>query len=145
MTQWILIAIAGILNGLQPALNAQLNKSLGQTILAAPVVYLTGLIAIALAAPFVGVRLADYARLQETPWWAFLGGVCGAVFIYAMLSTTAKIGAGAFMAVTVTLGVATSVAIDHFAVLGVDPHPAGIGRLSGVALMFAGVVLIGRY
>ncbi len=146
--QWTLyglILIAGILNGLQTGMNAQLNKSLGQTILAAPIVYLAGLAAMLVAAPFFGIKLGNYARLAETPWWAFLGGICGAVFIYAMLSTTQKVGAGVFMGVTVTAAVVTSVALDHFGAMGVDQHPAGLWRLVGLALMIGGVALIAHF
>ncbi|MGI4875957.1 MAG: DMT family transporter [Janthinobacterium lividum] len=142
---YIVIIVAGVLNGLQTGMNAQLNKSVGNTIMAAPIVYLAGLGAMLVAAPFLGFRFSDYSRLAATPWWAYLGGICGAVFIYAMLSSTQKVGAGVFMAITVTASVVTSVALDHFGALGIDQHPAGLWRLVGVALMLGGVGLIAAF
>ena len=139
------IIVAGILNGLQTGMNSQLNKSLGQTILAAPIVYLAGLAAMLIAAPIMGARLGDYAKLAHTPWWAFCGGICGAVFIYAMLSTTQKVGAGVFMGLTVTSAVCASVALDHFGALGLDKHPVNLGRGAGVALMMVGVGLLAKF
>ena len=137
---YLFIVAAGVLNGLQNGMNAQLNKSLGQTILAAPIVYLSGLAGLLVVAPFLHPKLGDYARLAETPWWAYCGGLAGAVFVYAMLATTQKIGAGAFTALTVTAGLVTSVAMDHFGVLGVDRHPVSLGRIAGVLLMLGGVL-----
>ena len=142
---YLFLIVAGVLNGMQTGMNSQLNKSLGNPILAAPIVYLVGLAAMLVAAPFLGARVGDYAKLADTPWWAFLGGLGGAVFIYAMLSTTQKVGAGVFLSLTVTAGVVTSVALDHFAAFGVDRHPAGIGRIAGVVLMMAGVGLIAKF
>ncbi|MDB5818520.1 MAG: hypothetical protein JWQ11_2160 [Rhizobacter sp.] len=146
--QWalyLIIAIAGILNAVQTGLNAQLNKSLGAPILAAPIVYLAGLAGILVVSPFLGARFSDYAKLQQTPWWAYFGGVCGAVFIYVMLSTAQKVGAGVFSGVTVTAGVMTSVLIDHYGAFGVDVHPASLWRLVGVALMVGGVMLVAAF
>ena len=140
-----LIVAAGVLNGLQTGMNAQLNKSLGQTILAAPVVYVVGLAAMLLAAPFLGARPGDYAKIAQTPWCAFLGGLCGAVFIYAMLATTQKVGAGVFMVLAVTAAGVTAVAMDHCGALGVERHAAGTGRLAGLALMVVGVSLLARF
>ena len=146
--QWlavIFIIVAGVLNALQTGFNAQLAKSLGQPALAAPIVFVIGLIACLAAMPFFGTRIGDYQKLATTPWWALLGGLCGAVFIYAMLTLTHKVGAGVFVAGTVTASVVTSVLIDHFGALGVDPHPATLWRIVGVVLMLGGVVLVGKF
>ena len=68
-----------------------------------------------------------------------------AVFIYAMLTLTQKVRAGVFVAGTVTASVVTSVLIDHFGALGVDPHPTTLWRIVGVVLMLGGVVLVGKF
>lgn len=146
--QWALfgmIVVAGVFNGLQTGMNSQLTKTLGNPLLAAPVVYVVGLVALLAAASWSGVKLGDYSKLGAAPWWSYLGGLGGALFIYAMLSTTQKIGAGVFTATTVTAAIVSTVAIDHFGVLGVDTHPAGLGRLAGVALMLGGVALVAKF
>jgi transporter family-2 protein len=144
-TLYLVIAVAGMLNAVQTGVNAQLNKSLGAPILAAPIVYLAGLAGILLVMPFTSARFSEYSKLQETPWWAYLGGVCGAVFIYVMLSTAQKVGAGVFASVTVTAGVMTSIVIDHFGAFGVDTHPVSLWRLVGVVLMIGGVALVAAF
>jgi bacterial/archaeal transporter family-2 protein len=142
------IIVAGVLNGLQTGMNAQLTKSLGNPALAGPIVYAVGLIsllAVVAVTPFFGVKLSDYGKLTQTPWWAIAGGVAGAIFTFATLAATPKVGAGVFVAVTVTTGVVTSILIDHFGIIGVDKHPANIGRIIGAVLMCGGVLLVGKF
>ena len=142
------IIVAGILNGLQTGMNSQLTKSIGNPLLAGPIVYgvgLLGFLAAMTVVPFFGVKMSDYAKLAETPWWAIIGGLAGAMFTLATLTATPKVGAGVFVAITVTTGVVTSILIDNFGIIGVDKHPANIGRIAGAVLMIGGVALVGKF
>ena len=52
------------------------------------------------------------------------------------------------VAMTITLMVAGQLALslllDHFGALGVPRQPLNLGRIAGVALVFAGVLLVRR-
>jgi bacterial/archaeal transporter family-2 protein len=142
------IIVAGVLNGLQTGMNSQLTKSLGNPVLAGPIVYGLGFICFVVAVGVMslfGLKVGDYGKLAQTPWWAIIGGMAGAVFTLATLAATPKVGAGVFVAVTVTTGVVVSILIDHFGIIGVDKHPANIGRIVGAALMIGGVLLVGKF
>ncbi len=143
--QWaiypFLIAV-GVLNAVQTGMNAQLNKSLGNPILAAPIVYIAGLLTMLALSPFLGAKLSGYTKLAETPWWAYLGGIGGATFIYAMLATTEKVGAGVFTGLTVSATLITSVAIDNFGALGLTKHPINLMRVIAMMLMVTGMGLL---
>jgi bacterial/archaeal transporter family-2 protein len=142
------IVVAGVLNGLQTGMNSQLTKSLGNPVLAGPIVYGLGFICFVIAVGVMslfGLKVGDYGKLAQTPWWAIIGGMAGAVFTLATLAATPKVGAGVFVAVTVTTGVVVSIIIDHFGIIGVDKHPANIGRIIGAALMIGGVLLVGKF
>jgi transporter family-2 protein len=76
------------------------------------------------------------------PWWGALGGIAGAVAVFAGLLFVDKVGAGAFNGLLITANLFTSIAIDHFGWLGMKRVRAGIGRLIGGLLMAAGIVLI---
>ena len=110
----------------------------------APIVFLIGLVRTLAVLPSMGANV-DYASLKEPPWWAFQGGLCGAVLVYAMLAQTQRIGPGVFVATSVTASIVTSVVIDHFGALGADLHPATLWRVVGVVLMLAGVALVGKF
>ena len=42
------------------------------------------------------------AQLSTMPWWAPLGGLVGAVQVYAGLTLAQKVGTGTFVGITVT-------------------------------------------
>ena len=60
--------------------------------------------------------------LASLPWWAPIGGLVGAVQVYAGLNQVNRVGAGPFMAFTVTAALLTSLAVDHFGRFRMDHH-----------------------
>lgn len=76
------------------------------------------------------------------PWWGWVGGILGAFYILSTLFAAEKIGGAVFMALTVTAGVATSVILDHFGLVGFEAREASYGRIAGVVLMVVGVGLV---
>ena len=78
------------------------------------------------------------------PWWAPIGGLVGAVQVYAGLTFVNRVGAGPFVGLTVSAALVMSVVIDHFGLLRMDPHPVTALRVGWLALMIDGVILIAR-
>ena len=72
-------------------------------------------------------------------------GLVGAVQVYAGLTLVHKVGAGTFMALTVTAALIMSLLIDHFGWLRVHPHPVSPGRILGGVLMICGIALIAKF
>lgn len=83
--------------------------------------------------------------LAGLPWWAAVGGLVGAVQVYAGLTQVNKIGAGPFMEFTVTAALITSPVIDHFGLFRMDQHPMNLWRGLGVLLLIGGVTLIASF
>ena len=79
------------------------------------------------------------------PWWAPLGGLVGAVQVYAGLTLVQKVGAGTFVGITVTAALTTSLLLDHFGWFNVPVHAIGAWRVLGGVLMVAGVYLISKF
>ena len=63
----------------------------------------------------------------------------------AQLFVAEHLGSAVFMATTVTAAVVMSLLLDHFGLVGFKQHAAGVGRIAGAILMFAGLALIARY
>jgi transporter family-2 protein len=78
------------------------------------------------------------------PWWAPLGGLVGAVQVYAGLTLVQKVGAGPFVGFTVTAALITSLVVDHFGLLNMPVHALNIWRIAGAALLVSGIALITR-
>ncbi len=84
-------------------------------------------------------------KLAEVPWWGWIGGVISALYIVSMLVAPGQLGAGLFTGLTVTAAVLTSIALDHWGLVGFPVHAAGAGRLIGAALMVAGLVCVAAF
>lgn len=141
----ILVAIAaGFANPFQSGFNAQLNKDLAKPVWATILVYSTGLFALLLVQLFVREAIPT-GRYAQIPWWAWLGGLISIVSTVAGLTLAHRLGSGIFTGASVTAALLTSVALDHFGLIGFKPHPASPARLAGCVLMIAGLWLVSRF
>jgi transporter family-2 protein len=141
----LFVALAGILNTLQSGSNATLNKTLERPVWAIVCVFAVALATALLFALVSGQRLPSREQMALVPWWAWPGGVLGAVYILSMMLAADKLGAAVFMSLTVTMAVITSLIMDHFGLMGFQRHTAGWGRIAGGALMAAGLALIAKF
>ena len=140
---------AGITNTVMAGSNSTLGKKLHQPLAAAVVVYGVGLLA-ALITLFGGIAvnraaLPPSSAVHAVPWWGWIGGALGAIYIIAGITVPEKIGAASFTGMTVTAAIITSIVMDHFGLVGFKQHSAGIGRIIGACLMFAGLFLIAKF
>src|ERR1700761_3197956 len=69
--------------------------------------------------------------LRSMKWWAPLGGIVGAVAVFAGLTLVEKVGVGTLNGLTICANLVASVAIDHFGLIGVAEHPITWLRLLG--------------
>ncbi len=144
---WIIpfIILGGALQACGAAMNGQLYKSLSNPWLASAVSF--ALITFFFAGAFLIMPhpLPTAGALASLPWWAVIGGLAGAVQVYAGLTQINKVGAGPFMGFTVTASLIASLAIDHFGWFRMDHHPFNLWRALGAVLLVGGVTLIARF
>lgn len=137
--------LAGIGSALQSGSNQMLQKSLSAPLWTVCLVSAVTLgVALVLPVAF-GERLPTGGAVATAPWWAWIGGVFGISFVLATVYASPKLGAGSFVAITVTASTVTSLLLDHFGWMGFDVHAAGPGRIAGGLLMIAGVALIAAF
>lgn len=139
------IILGGILQMCGAAMNAQLNASLSSKWLASTVSF--GLITAFFICAFAlfPTPLPSLQGLSSMPWWAPLGGLVGAVQVYAGLTLVNKVGAGPFVGITVTAALIASLAIDHFGLFHMPVHAINIWRITGASLMACGIGLIAKF
>jgi bacterial/archaeal transporter family-2 protein len=96
---WVIpfIILGGALQSCGAAMNGQLNKSLVNPWLASAVSF--ALITFFFAGAFMIMPhpLPTLKDLASMPWWAVIGGLVGAVQVYAGLTLVNKVGAGPFV------------------------------------------------
>jgi len=86
----------------------------------------------------------DLAATRALPWYAWVGGLCGVIFVIAATWGVPRLG----VATTITLMVAgqliLGLVLDHFGAFGAPRQPVNLVRVLGVALMIGGVLLVRR-
>lgn len=135
---------AGTALTVQVACNTQLRFQLGSPLVATLCSFLVGSVALALYVLLARQPLPASARLAAAPWWTWVGGLLGAAYVFATIVLAPRLGPGVMFGAIVAGQMMSAIVVEHFGVLGVTSHPASLARLTGVALIVAGVVIIRR-
>lgn len=146
---YVFIAVASLLSAIQTGANATLKKQIGAPITAALLVSVIGTVALALVFAVYQIwskqPLPNAGQWRSVPWWAWTGGLMSLVYALAIVTVSERVGAGIFLGINVTVAIIASIVMDHFALMGFDRHPAGLGRLAGAALMIGGLLLVAKF
>jgi bacterial/archaeal transporter family-2 protein len=138
----VVMALAGALVAMQPAMNAQLGRATG-SLPAALVSFVIGAVVIALVVVVTG-QLGGLSSTFDVRWYSLLGGVLGAIWITTSLIAVTSLGAGGVVAATITGQLTGSVILDRLGILGLEQIPITVPRVLGVILLVAGTYLIVR-
>lgn len=140
----IAVVIAGGATALQAPTNAKMMTAVGSPVNAAFVSFAVGTAALGILAMVLQAR-PDMVAARNLPWYAWIGGLYGAVFVVAAAWGVPRLG----VALTITLMVAGQLLIglilDHFGAFGSPQSPISLGRLAGVALVIGGVLMVRRF
>jgi transporter family-2 protein len=144
---WIIpfIILGGALQSCGAAMNGPLNKHVVNPWLASAISFVLITFFFAGASLIHPSPLPSQKDLTELPWWAVVGGLVGAVQVYAGLTLVNKVGAGPFVGFTVSAALVMALPIDHFGWFRMQPHPMNAGRAIGRILLVAGVTLVARF
>jgi bacterial/archaeal transporter family-2 protein len=83
--------------------------------------------------------------LARAPWWAWVGGLLGAVYVLATIIVIPRLGAATTVGLILAGQVIASIVIDHFGLIRVTVHELNIPRLAGAVLVVVGVTLVQRF
>ena len=78
--------------------------------------------------------------LSTVPWWVFLGGVCGAIYILVSLVSAPKLCGVLLVTCLVAGQIIASIVIDHFGLVSYAVRPITLRKFTGVLL-----IILGRY
>jgi bacterial/archaeal transporter family-2 protein len=136
---WILPPVAlaaGVVLPVQFGVNIQLRTFVGGPLAAA---------AVALGVAALVVQRSLPGSVASAPWWAWTGGLLGALFVLASIILTPRLGAATTIGLILTGQVLASIVIDHFGLIRVPVHEASFPRIIGALLIVAGVVMVQRF
>ena len=137
----VAMLVGGMLLAVQAPTNALLARAVGSPLNAAFVSFAVGAAGLGLVALIV--RDGPGAQgLAGAPWYAWVGGLYGAVLVAAAAWAAPKLGAGFTFTLAVVGQVVCAVALDHVGALGLERHPASWLRLAGAACVIGGAVMV---
>lgn len=139
---YLIVVAAGVSVALQQVLNANFRTAIGSAAWSGFVSYLVGTLVMLAAGLATGAP--RFANGTAPSWFAWTGGVFGAVFIGINIIMIPRLGAATVLALIVVGQMCASMVFDHFGILGLRQQAISPARLLGAALLIAGVVLIRR-
>lgn len=145
MAKWpyVLLALGcGVGLALQVGFNSQLRTRFGHPVPAAITNFVVGLACLLALAVASGVAVPSRSLAAEVPWWGWLGGLMGAIYIAATASHAPKLGATGWLAAIIGGQVLGALVLDHYGLVGFSRQPIGPLRLLGAGLLILGVVLV---
>ena len=139
----LLVLVAGGLVALQAPTNVMLARAGGSPVLAALISFSVGTIALLLVWLASGNRpgAAPFAAL---PWYAWLGGLYGAVYVGVAAFAAPRLGLASLITIGIAGQVLTAMWLDHIGALGLPREPVNLARVAGALLVITGVVLVRR-
>lgn len=142
---WYLVGLGvGICFGIQVAVNGQLTNVLGSAIHAGFISFVVGTIAllILLVITRPSLRITIPTGQTQNPWWMWLGGALGAMYVTGVAFLAPLIGSAATVIVIQTGIIAGSLAVDHFGLLSAPKKPVQPLQVIGLVVMVAGVIIM---
>ncbi len=139
----LLVLVAGGMSALQAPTNVMLAKAGGSPVLAALISFAVGtatLFALWLAS---GNR-PTAASFSALPWYAWIGGVYGALYVAVAAYAAPRIGLASLITIGIAGQIVMAMFLDHQGALGLRRHPISLGKIGGALLVVAGVVLVRR-
>ncbi len=135
--------VGGLLVALQAPTNAMLARAVGSPVNAAMISFAVGLLALLVAVVALGVR-PHPAEIRALPWYAWTGGLYGAVFVAIAAFAAPRIGVTPLLTISIAGQLAMALLLDRFGAFGLPKVEISPMRLLGIGLVFAGVVLVRR-
>ena len=144
---WLLLMVAlgiGVFLPLQAGINAELRLWLGHPLQAALISFSVGTVALVVLNLGLRIPFGGPQPLSGAPWWVWLGGLLGAVYVSMTIVLAPRLGAAAMLGAAMTGQLIGSLLLDHYGAVGYAVRPISIERIAGAALLLAGVLLIQR-
>lgn len=134
--------LAGAVLPFQAAGNAAVGRALGHWLWGAFTSLTVSSVVVIAALLILRVPTPDLGKALQGPWWLWIGGVLGALYVAGAAALTPKLGAAGFLVLVVAGQILTAVIADHFGIMGLGGKPVSLARLAGVVLILCGVFLV---
>jgi transporter family-2 protein len=140
----VLAFSAGAVLPLQAGINSQLRTYAGSPLIAAFISFLVGTVLLFAMTLVLQLPWPSLSALAQAPWWAWLGGLLGAILVFLAIVLAEQLGAAVMVALIITGQMIVSLLLDHYGLVGYTRNTLSPARIIGTVLLLSGVFLI-RY
>jgi bacterial/archaeal transporter family-2 protein len=139
---YLFAVAAGAMLPFQFGINSVLARYVDGAARASLVSFVVGALALLAAVLLFFRGVPSVEKAGEAPWWVWVGGLLGAFYVLGSVVTAPRLGAATLVALILAGQAAASLTVDHFGLVGFQENPITPGRLLGIGLVAAGVVLV---
>jgi len=137
--------ICGAILPVQATINFRLSKNVGGPIIAAFVSFAVGTIGLLIY--LIMSKQFNFRELiaQPSPWWIWIGGLLGTFYVAGIVMLVPRLGVALAFGLVIAGQMITAIIFDHFGWLGMAVREISLGKIIGVLLLIAGVVLVRKF
>ncbi|RHB48521.1 DMT family transporter [Exiguobacterium sp. AM39-5BH] len=142
LNAWRLVGIAtGMMSATQTAINGYLGTVLESALKGALVSFVVGTVTLLLILVVLRPNV-EWRGLRGQPWWIWLGGIIGALFIGGNVLIVPMVGTGIAVVIVIVGLLCGSLLIDRFGWFGAAKNPVTGIQLVSLLVMVIGIMLI---
>jgi len=130
---------------IQGSINTQLTTYLKHPLQGAFVNFFVGTICLIGMNFIFKTHMPDWGHLKSAPWYLFVGGILGAIFVSSVIFFIPRIGVTTVLAASIAGQLIAASVIDHYGYFGVNIHTISTGKIIGIVLLLGGIFLIQKY
>lgn len=139
---WILVALLmGLLLTWQSPVNAEAARRFGSPVLAGMLSIGGSLLLLTVFALLTVRTFPTRADIAGMPWWAWIGGITGAVFIIGAIFVVQRTGNFVLVASVIAGQMIGALAADKFGMWGLPQVEINATKLAAVALVLSGALV----
>jgi transporter family-2 protein len=141
----LLAAGSGAMVVIQASINGELRGLVGDP-------YRTALVSTTVSTVFLftlsavtnGRPVPAGSVFTDAPWWMWIGGILGAIYVAAAAVLISKLGSAVLFTIVIFGQLVMAVIMDQYGWIGLEKHPVNAQRVAGIVLVLLGVVLVRR-
>ncbi len=134
------IALGGAAIAVQAPINARLAVHVGDPVAAAAISFLVGFLVLG-AITVVRGGVPGVAEAAAAPWWAWVGGALGAIYVWAAIWSVGQLGVVTMVAALIFGQLAAALVLDAIGAFGLQVREISLTRLAAVGFVGVGLIL----
>lgn len=137
----ILGILIGFILPIQTSMNATLRQNLHSPTLATLVSFSVGALPLSILAIIVDGSIGfDLAIISQHPWWIWIGGICGVIYLVSIVILFEKLGATQAAILPILGQIVTGLFIDHFGWFNTPQTAVRLSQIIGALCVIIGVI-----